>query len=73
LKYGVVAAAEQDIPAATAAHSRLGAPAEIMQLKPSTLLRGGNILFVQAVLGPVLNRTPVMREWAAVHMSLVVT
>ena len=58
---------------ATAARSRLGALAEIMQLKRSTLLQGGNTLFVQEALGPVLNRTPVMREWAVVHMSLVVT
>jgi hypothetical protein len=68
LKYGVVVAVAQVTLVATAARSRLGAPAEIMQLKPSTLLRGGNILFVQEALGPVLNRTPVMREWDAVHM-----
>jgi hypothetical protein len=63
-----VVVAGQDILVATAARSQLGVPVEIMQLKLSTLLRGGNILFVQEALGPVLNRTPVMQEWAVDHM-----
>ena len=65
--------AAQDILAVTAARSQLGALEEIMQLKLSTLLRDGNILFVQVVLGLATNRTHVLREWDAVHISTVVT
>jgi hypothetical protein len=72
LKYGVAVVVAQDIPAVTAARSPSVAPVAIMQLKLSTLLRDGSILFVQAALGPVLNRTLVMQEWAVVHLLLVV-
>ena len=71
LKYGVVVAVEQDIPAATAVRSQSAAQAattEYVQLLHSLDV---SILFVQAVRGHVLHRTLVQPVWDADRSLLV--
>ena len=67
LKYGQVVAVVQDIPVATAAHSQLAVPAEIMQLEQSQFAQLGLIQCALAAHGPAIGHIPVMHLKAVDH------
>ncbi len=59
----------QDIPAVTAARSRLVVQAETTLQKQSAFNPVGLIQYVQADHGPAIGRIPVLLVWAVFHIS----
>ena len=72
LKYGQVAAAEQGIPVATAALSRLAVQVATMQLKLLQFVQDGPTQCAQADHGLAIGHIPVTQVWDAYRMSTAV-